>query len=146
MPDQRIIGPPTAAEMAALNGLFGAYLSEFGASADPARVRTFLQGLLAEPWIMALVARNRTGPVAFALGNLTYSPLLLDRALFFNDLYVMSEHRNGDLGSRMLDAVGNYARQHGITRIFGNAAPTAATYFLDRGWVRHGDLLLQWDL
>ncbi|MCA9065685.1 MAG: GNAT family N-acetyltransferase [Planctomycetaceae bacterium] len=140
MTDQFIISHATIADLESVTRLFDAYRVWYHQTSDPDRARSFLQQRLLNNEATVFLARDADGKAAgFALLYPLFSSISMDAVWILNDLFVAETHRGQGLGSILLEAATEFARETGAIRMELEAAQynTGAQQLYQRhGWTR----------
>ncbi len=84
---------------------------------DPERAREALKEAIASDESVVLVAEHRDELLGFATGYLELNSVRFGQRCWIEDLAVSPEHRSEGVGGRLLDAVGDWARDRGATHL-----------------------------
>lgn len=146
IPDHLNIALLTSQDVDDLCEIYLRYMTEAGFAVSEVQVHQLLQTLLQVGWVVAVGARYEERLVGFGMGNLTYTNIRCGIALHLGDLFVDRLFRGRRVSKYLLKTIRDYAKEHGITRIFGNVAPRTTRYFLRHGWKNSDQHFLYWDI
>lgn len=114
------------ADVPALSNLYVDFLASYGHAADSHAVNSFLQALMAEPWLTFFVAVDSTQKVVGFCGcTLSYSAVLQASAITIEDMFVQSSARRQGVATALCGAVEGYAKNKRFATLFLQTAPDA---------------------
>ena len=106
---------------------------------DPARQRRGLAMLLANDWASVLVAEVEGQVVGMCTGQLIISTAEGGPALLIEDVVVDQEHQGKGLGSKLLEAMTEWAADNGVQRLqllADRNNEAGLTFYKKLGWQR----------
>jgi ribosomal protein S18 acetylase RimI-like enzyme len=112
-----IVRPLTAADVAFVAPLFGAYLDFYGAPRDQGAEKKFLEARLNAADSTGLGAFDDGELTGFALCHHAYNSLRLAPAWILHDLFVSPEHRRKGTAEALLESVHARAKAAGACEV-----------------------------
>jgi len=134
----------TIDDVSELGPLVTAYREFYRQAPDAARERAFLAGHLERGTSVIFIARSDGAAVGFVQVFTTYSTVWLGPQLILEDLFVDPSVRRAGVGSKLIDAAVDYAREIGAVGMFLETATdnTSAQSVYERaGWTREARFL-----
>jgi GNAT superfamily N-acetyltransferase len=112
-----IVRPLTAADVAFVASLFGAYLDFYGVTRDQVAEKKFLEARLSAADSTGLGAFDDGELTGFALCHHTYNSLRLAPAWILHDLFVSPDHRRQGTAEALIEAVHASAKAAGACEV-----------------------------
>lgn len=129
----------TLAELDEAAELFDKYRSFYGQSPDRNGCRRFLHDRISRQESVILLARLETRAVGFAQLYPSFSSIAMNRIWILNDLFVLESARQRGVGTELLNAAEQFARESNAIRLTlatGVENMSAQSLYEKLGWLR----------
>jgi GNAT superfamily N-acetyltransferase len=124
-------------DLDALARLFDDYRQFYGYSSNVSAARNYLLERFTNEESILFIALEGVRPIGFAQLYPSFSSLSMARIFILNDLFVSPKGRRKGVGTRLLHAVTQYAKESGAVRLTLSTATTnlsAQALYLSEGW------------
>jgi ribosomal protein S18 acetylase RimI-like enzyme len=136
-----------SSDLEALARLFDDYRQFYGCSSDVPAARKYLLERFTNEESVLFIALEGERSVGFAQLYPSFSSLSLARIFILNDLYVSPEGRRKGVGTQLLHAVDQYAKERGAVRLTLSTAATnlpAQALYRSEGWKKDEQFVVYW--
>lgn len=134
----------TTEHVAAVADLFNQYRVWYGEASDPDGARNFLFHRLANNESVVFLAQVDLRPAGFVQLYPLFSSISMEPVWLLNDLFVTASARSQGIGSLLLQAATEFARQSGALRLELATAVhnlQAQSFYVAHGWEQEPSFL-----